>query len=135
MRISFEKMAANIAEEASKRSEDIYQKVGCVVLDEKYKILSIGYNGLKSKQKVKNNFWKNRDLRRKYIIHAEINALSCVTRNDNPYMLVSTLLPCSSCARTIACYGIKKVLYNKNYKLDQEAKNIFKFYNIKLQKY
>ena len=69
------------------------------------------------------------------MIHAEINALSCISRYDKPHLLASTLLPCSSCATTIAAHNIKKVLYLEEYDKDQKALDIFKFYNIKLIRY
>ena len=113
-RISFDKMALNIAFECSKRSEDPYKKVGCCILNKEGRILSTGYNGLLPKFKPNISFWKNRDLRRKYIIHAEINALSRISINDNPYLLAITLSPCSACATNIISYGIKKIVYKKN---------------------
>lgn len=133
-RISFDQMAINIAHQASKRSEDIYKKVGCCILNKEGRILSTGYNGLLPKFKVNKNFWNDREERRKYIIHAEINALSRVSREQNPHILASTLLPCSSCAINIVSYNIKKVIYNEDYHLDDNAKNIFKFYKIDLIK-
>lgn len=134
-RFSFEELAINFAIQASYRSEDPYRKVGCAILNKEGRLLSIGYNGLQSKQKVLKNFWKNRDKRRSFVIHAEINALSCITRYDNPYILASTLLPCSTCASNISSYNIKKVLYLEEYSLDQKAHDIFNFYKINLIKF
>jgi len=134
-RISFEDMAMNIAINASLRSEDRFKKVGCCILNKDGRLLSVGYNGLQSKQKVNNLFWKNRDLRREYVIHAETNALSCITRYDKPYLLACTLLPCQCCSINIASYGIEKVIYMDDYIRDQKSINIFKFYKIELIKY
>jgi dCMP deaminase len=135
MRISFEDMAIKIAEAVSLRSEDQHKKVGCTILDQEGRLLSIGYNGVKPKQKIHKSFWLDRDERRKYVLHAEANALSCISRCDNPYLLATTLLPCSACAVNIATYNIKKVLYLEDYEKDQKSLDIFKFYNIKLIKY
>jgi len=134
MKISFEDLALKIAKISASRSEDPYKKVGCSILDKNGRVLAVGYNGLQPKQKVSKLFWDNRDERRKYIIHAESNALSCVRRSENPFLLASTLLPCKSCAINIAAYGIKKVIYIEDYHMDQEAISIFKFYNIRLKK-
>ena len=134
-RISFNEMAINFAINASLRSEDKYKKVGCAILNKEGRLLSIGYNGLLPKQKIKNDFWSDRDHRRKYIIHAETNALSCITRYDNPYLLACTLLPCSNCASNIASNGIKEALYIDEYAPDQNAHDIFNFYKIKLNKF
>lgn len=123
-----------IAIVASKRSEDPHRKVGACVLDENGRVLGVGYNGLRSKHIKGQNFWQNRDSRRDYIIHAEVNALSHV----DPFkarLLAVTLLPCSSCANVIASYNISKILYLENYEYDKKSKDIFKFHKINLIKY
>lgn len=135
MRISFHDLAIEVAKAASLRSEDQHKKVGCAILNDEGRLLSIGYNGLSPKKNESDTFWSNRDLRREYVIHAEANALSCITRYENPYLLATTLMPCSSCAINIVSYGIKKILYIEDYERDQSAKNIFKFYNIELIHY
>ena len=135
MRISFEEMAMKFAIDASLRSEDPYKKVGCCILNKEGRVLSIGYNGLAPKHQVDINFWEDRDERRKYVIHAETNALACIDRYDSPYILASTLLPCSSCAINIAANGIKEVIYLEEYTRDELAKEIFDFYGVKIIKY
>jgi dCMP deaminase len=131
-RISFEEMALNIAYECAKRSEDKHRKVGCCILNKEGRILSTGYNGLLPKVNKNDDFWNNRDFRRSFVIHAEINALSRISRDDDPYLLATTLLPCRSCALNIIAYGIKKIVYKENYEFDEKAKEIFDFYNIEL---
>lgn len=134
-RISFEDMAMNLAVVVSRRSEDPHQKVGVCILDKNGRVLSLGYNGIRPKDERNDGFWNDRENRRKYIIHAETNALSCITRYDNPYILASTLLPCSCCAINIASYGIEKVFYIEEYDKDTQSKEIFKFHKIQLIKY
>lgn len=131
-RILFEEMALNIALECSKRSEDLHKKVGCCILNKEGRVLSTGYNGLIPNFNMPIRFWNNRDLRRKYIIHAEINALSRIKRDECPYILATTLLPCSACAINIASYGIKKVIYKEDYHKDKGSYDIFNFYKIEL---
>ena len=134
MRISFEEMAIKVADVIKDRSEDPYKKVGVCVLNKEGRILSVGYNGLLSKQQILNNFWEDRDERRKFIIHAETNALACITRYDKPYILASTLLPCANCAINICSHGIKYVYYREEYHKDQLAYEIFDFYKVSLKK-
>lgn len=134
MRISFEDMAVKFALDASLRSEDPYRKVGCSILNKEGRLLSIGYNGLLSKQKVSKNFWENRDERRKYVIHAETNALACISRYEEPHILACTLLPCPSCAINVISHGIKKVLYIEEYERDNLAHEIFDFHKVSLKK-
>lgn len=128
-------IAKVLSENISRISEDPYTKVGAIVLNKDGRVLSLGYNGLAPNKNVQKSFWKNRDIRRKYMIHAEMNALSCISRYDNPYYLYVNLLPCGYCANLIASYGIKEVFYNEEYHLDSSSKEIFKFYKIKSTKY
>jgi dCMP deaminase len=134
MKEKFILMAKNIGQEISKTSQDPYRKVGAVVLGEDGRILSTGYNGLIQNKNVNKAFWNNRNSRRGYMIHAESNALSCISRYDNPFLIYITLLPCGYCANLIACYGIKYVVYSEEYEHDYSSKDIFKFYNIKCKK-
>jgi dCMP deaminase len=133
-RISFIEAAIETAKIWSNRSEDPYQKVGVCILNKDGRVLSVGYNGLLPKFNIAEDFFSDRDSRRKYMIHAEINALSLVKRGDEPYLLASTLLPCSNCATNIVAYGVKSVVYSEEYEKDPTAKDIFKFYNIELIK-
>jgi len=133
-RISFIQVAIETAKIWSSRSEDPYKKVGVCILNKDGRVLSVGYNGLLSKFNINEDFFSDRDNRRKYMIHAEINALSLVKRGDQPHLLASTLLPCSNCATNIVAYGVKSVVYSEEYEKDSTAKEIFKFYNIELIK-
>lgn len=133
-RISFEDMAIQIALVASKRSEDPHKKVGSCALDDKGRVLAVGYNGIRSGQSKNDDFWLDRDNRRKYIIHAEVNALSNINMN-RASLLAVTLLPCPSCANLIASSGISKVIYIEDYEKYEQSKEIFKFHNINLIKY
>ena len=128
-RISWEEYALRIAEVAAQRSEDIYIQVGACVLDKDNRVVGVGYNGLAPTKNVNDEFWKDRDERRKFILHAEANALSMVKRGD-AVLLACNLLPCSSCATLIAAHGIKKVIYRTPYNRDMASLEIFDFYGI-----
>mgnify|MGYP003641507885 CR=1 FL=1 len=134
MRLSWEEYALNIASTASERSEDLHQKVGACALNDKNMVVAIGYNGLAPGKDVTYAFMKNRNHRRLFMIHAEVNCLSLVKRGQVK-MLASTLLPCSSCATMIAAYGIERVIYKEVYKRDLSALEIFEFYKIDCIKY
>lgn len=130
-RLSWDKYALNIAKTASERSEDPYQKVGACALNKEHMVIGVGYNGLASGKSPDGQFWSDRDSRRRYMIHAEANCLSLFKKNEADLIAV-TLLPCSHCATMIASYGIKKVIYKDTYKSDENAFEIFDFYNINL---
>ena len=132
-RLSWSEYALNLADAACLRSEDPYVKVGACALDYDYRVLGVGYNGVASGKDTSYNFWQNRDARRPYIIHAEVNCLSLFKRGECKILAV-TLLPCSNCAAMIAGYGIRHVVYRSEYDRDDGAKKIFDFYNIHYKK-
>ena len=89
-------------------------------------MIGVAYNGLASGISVPDSFWEDRDARRPFMIHAEVNLLSLVKRGECR-LLACTLLPCSCCASMIASYGIKTVVYRDVYFRDDKALEIFKF--------
>lgn len=132
-RCSWEEHALNLAQAASFRSEDVFCRVGACALSYDNRVLGVSYNGLASGKNVSRKFWNNRDKRRPYMIHAEQNLLSLFERGK-ARLLACTLLPCSDCARLIACWNIPEIVYIHDYNRDNMALEIFKFYNIKIKK-
>lgn len=128
-RISWEEYALRLADVASLRSPDPFVKVGACALDYSNRVIGVAYNGLAPNKEVEEDFWKDRDARRPFMIHAEINLLSLFKRGECK-LLACTLLPCSSCASSIVAHGIKKVVYQDTYFRDDMALEIFKFNGI-----
>ena len=133
VRPSWQRYAMNLAHTAAARSEDPYHRVGACALDSDHRVLGLGYNGLASGKDASSDFWEDRDARRPYMIHAEANCLS-LFKAGQAKLLAVTLLPCASCATMIASYHIPEVVYSEVYDRDTTALEIFKFYDINLQK-
>lgn len=127
-RLSWESYALALAKTASLRSEDPYIKVGSCVLRRDKSVASIGFNGA---PRGVNIDWSNRDERRKRVIHSEINALS-YCKPGECYLLACNLLPCTDCLKSIAAYGIKKVVFEEVYTQDDFAPTLAKEFNIEL---
>ena len=127
-RLSWEEYSIGLAQAASLRSEDPYVKVGAVVLRKDWSVTGVGYNGAPAGIEID---WSDRDDRRKRVIHAEINALRYV-RPDEGYLLVCTLLPCRNCVQASAANGIKHILYEKVYKVDNIALQLCEEFKIEL---
>jgi dCMP deaminase len=118
--MNWDEYAMSIAEVVAKKSKDPWHKVGAVILREDHSIASVGYNGFP--QGVEED-WSSREERSKFVIHAEQNALRYTNPGEGK-TLVSTLLPCRECLKTIAAYKIKKVIYKEVYKSDPIALEI-----------
>lgn len=103
--------ALNIAEAASRRSEDPYCQVGACALSAKGIVIGVGYNGTVAGVNID---WHDRDARRPYVIHAEANALRYTTPELSAGgLLAVTHFPCSSCVLLAASYGIVEIAWSQ----------------------
>jgi dCMP deaminase len=127
--MSWEEYAMALAGVAALKSKDPYVKVGCCLLRHDNTIASLGYNGFPSGVK---EDWSDRDERRKYVNHSEQNALRFVKPNEC-YLAAITLLPCNDCLKSLASYGIKKVIYREVYDKDNSSLILANKFGIELK--
>ena len=128
-RLSWEEYALSLAKTSSLRSEDPYVQVGACILREDMSVAAVGYNGAPSGIEID---WSDRDVRRKRVVHAEINALRYVRPNEG-FIIACTLLPCSPCVQTIAAHGIKRIIYENIYQMDDLAFTLCKEFKIEIR--
>ena len=126
--LSWEEYALKLTQVAALKSKDPYIQVGCCLLRHDHSVASLGFNGFPAKMK---ECWSDRDERRKYIVHSEINALRYV-RPEECYLAAVTLLPCNDCLKSLAAYGIKKIVYTEIYKHDPSTLELAKDFGIEL---
>lgn len=126
---NWEEYAIALAQVASLKSKDPYIKVGCCLLRYDNTIASLGYNGFPSGVE---EDWSDRDERRKYVNHAEANALRFVKPGEC-YLAAVTLLPCNDCLKALASYGIKKIIYSQAYDKDSSSLNLSSKFNIEIK--
>ena len=98
-RLSIPEYAVALAHVASLRSEDPFRKVGAVALDFDNRVIGTAYNGLAPGYNAPEGFWNDREARRKYMLHAEVNLCSLFTRGA-ARLLACTTMPCTSCMQT-----------------------------------
>ena len=131
-RLSIPQYAMALAHVASLRSEDPFRKVGAVAIDFDNRVIGTAYNGLAPGFDVADDFWFDRDARRKYMLHAEVNLCSLFTRGSAK-LLACTTQPCTSCTQMICSYGIKEIYYRDVYEAS-DADEICKLYGIKIER-
>lgn len=131
-RISWDRYALKLAKVASLRSEDPRTKVGCCLLRADHTIASLGYNGAPVGVEIN---WNNREEKHKRVIHAEINALRMVKPGE-VYLAAITHACCNDCLKSLAAYGIKKIVYANDYvfKSDYSFQDIAKEFGIEVIK-
>ncbi len=129
-RLSIPEYAMALAHVASLRSEDPFRKVGAVAFDFDNRVIGTAYNGLAPGFNASSDFWIDRDDRRKFMIHAEVNLCSLFTRGTVK-LIACTTKPCSSCMQMICAYGVKEVYFRDDYP-ESEADAIADLYSIPL---
>lgn len=129
-RIAIPEYAMALAHVASLRSEDPFRKVGAVAFDFANRVIGTAYNGLAPGYDADEAFWQDRDARRKFMLHAEVNLCSLFTRG-NVKLVACTTKPCTSCMQMLCAYGVKEVYYRDDYP-ESEADAIAGRYGIPL---
>lgn len=112
MRPDWDQYFMAMAHLASVRSHDEQTQVGCVIVDDKHHIISIGYNGFPSGTKDE-NLPRVRPGKYPYMLHAEQNAISnMVIKQDNLKAYV-TAYPCSTCAKLLWQNNVRELIVDK----------------------
>jgi dCMP deaminase len=128
-RPSWDSYGLSLAHMAALRSEDPFCKVGAVALRKDKSLVATGYNGAPPGVALD---WSDRDARRPYVCHAEVNCLK-YAKPDEVDTLYITLSPCMSCLTVIASYNIKRVVYSKTYDKSIESFEAAKKFGITLE--
>lgn len=109
----------------SSRSTCSRLKVGCVIVKDN-RIVSVGYNGFFAGCPHESIVINNHE---QATLHAEQNAISdCAKRgvSVNGCLAYITHYPCINCAKILVASGIKKIIYNEDYKNDNIVEKIIK---------
>ena len=133
-----------IAMLSSYRSKDPNTQVGACIVNDKNKIMSVGYNGLPTGCSDDEFPWEREgeayDTKYPYVCHAELNAiLNNAGANLAGCRIYVALFPCNECAKAIIQSGIKELVYMSdkyNGSDDNTAsKKMFDMAGIKYRKY
>lgn len=123
--LSWDQYFMGLAHLSAFRSKDPSTQVGAVIVDEKHRVVSIGYNGL-PRGCDDNEFPWGRDggmLDSKYafVVHAELNAILNSPRPVTGCAVYVSLFPCNECAKAIIQSGITKIVYESDKYADTDA--------------
>lgn len=96
------------------RSKDPNTQVGACIVNQRKRIIALGYNGMPSGND--DSFpWdregQTQDTKYVYVVHAEINAILNATVSVEGATLYTSLFPCSNCAKTLVQARINEVVY------------------------
>ena len=114
------------------RSKDPKRQVGaCLVSCSNNRIISTGYNGLKSNTDDNIN-WNNRELVHSLVIHAETNVLLYSNSQFEDSILYITCSPCSQCIKLVAAANVKRIVFRDKYRDFDTVHQICEQYHIEL---
>lgn len=92
----------------ARRSKDPHTQVGAFIVRPDNTKASEGYNGFYAG--ADDDIMEDREVKRKRVIHAEMNALLHLREQAHGYTLYTNVVPCGRCAVHIIQAGIKRVV-------------------------
>lgn len=96
-----------LAKYVSTASKDPSTQVGAVIVDNKRRIVSVGFNGLPRGVSDTDERLNDRELKYKMVVHAEVNAIIFAHRDLTDCVLYTwPFLTCSNCASIVVQTGI-----------------------------
>ena len=105
----------DLADTVAQWSKDPRKKVGAVIVDDKKRVVSLGFNGFPRGASDSALIHISRDVKLKQIIHAEMNAILFAKQDlTGCTIYVSPLAPCAQCASVIIQSGITRVVSRPN---------------------
>ena len=131
-RLSIPQYAMALAHVASLRSEDPYRKVGAAALDADNRVIGTAYNGLAPGYDAAAGFWADREARKKFMLHAEVNLCSLFRRGE-ARLVATTTMPCTACFQTLCAHGVREIYYRDVYQ-ESDAPEIARLYGIRLER-
>lgn len=98
-----------LARYVSTKSKDSSTKVGAVIVDNRSRVVSLGFNG--PPRKVRDDY-KDREQKLRRTVHAELNAIFFANRPDLEGCTIYVTHPtCSRCAADLIQNGITRVVF------------------------
>ena len=125
--ISWDEYFMGVAILSGMRSKDPSTQVGCCIVSQDNKILSMGYNGLPMGCSDDEFPWEREgddplETKYLYVAHSELNAILNYRGGSlEGAKLYVSLFPCNECAKAIIQAGIKTVVYECDKYADSPA--------------
>ena len=141
--LSWDEYFMGIAILSSYRSKDPSTQVGACIVNDRNKIMSVGYNGFPIGCSDDQFPWEREgdayDTKYPYVCHAELNAiLNNAGANLSGCRIYVALFPCNECAKAIIQSGIREVVYLSDKYADtpmtRASKRMFNAAGVKLTK-
>ncbi len=138
--INWDEYFMGVANLSALRSKDSTSQVGACIVNQRNRIVGIGYNGLPYGCDDNEFPWGREggflETKYAYVVHAEANAILNSSIDLEGSRIYVTLFPCNECAKLIIQSGIKEVIFLEDKYHDDEifvaSRKLFDAANVKL---
>lgn len=100
-----------IAETVAVKSKDPSSKMGCVIVDQNKRVVSLGYNGMIQGADESKMTLSERPMKYYFAIHSEMNALIFAKRDLTGCTIYNRVATCENCLKYCLQAGIKRFVY------------------------
>ena len=102
-----------IAETVALKSKDPSSQMGCVIVDPKKRVVSVGYNGMVQGADESKMTLSERPMKYYFVIHSEMNALLYARRDLSGCTVYNKVATCDNCLKHCLQAGIKRFVYKE----------------------
>ena len=113
-RLKWHNRYLELAQQIAFWSKDPSSKIGAIAVGSKGQVLAQGYNGFPRGIEDSEIRFENKELKYKYVVHAEMNLIYNASYNgvslDGSTVYVTGLPVCSECAKGLIQVGVREVI-------------------------
>ncbi|MBQ3293427.1 hypothetical protein IJG93_04000 [Candidatus Saccharibacteria bacterium] len=102
-----------IAETVALKSKDPSSQMGCVIVDQKKRVVSVGYNGMVQGSDESKMTLSERPMKYYFAIHSEMNALIFARHDLTDCTIYNRVATCENCLKYCLQAGIKRFVYRE----------------------
>ncbi|MDO5762061.1 MAG: deaminase [Bacteroidales bacterium] len=102
-----------IAETVATKSKDPSSKMGCVIVDPRKRVVSLGYNGMVQNADETKMTLSERPMKYYFAIHSEMNALIFAHQDLTGCTVYNRVATCENCLKYCLQAGIKRFVYEE----------------------
>ena len=102
-----------IAEAVAEKSKDPSSKMGCVIVDPRKRVVSLGYNGMLQGADESKMTLTERPMKYYFAIHSEMNAILFAHQDLTGCTLYNRVATCENCLKYCLQAGIKRFVYSQ----------------------
>lgn len=102
-----------IAEAVALKSKDPSSKMGCVIVDPKKRVVSLGYNGMIQGADESKMTLTERPMKYYFVVHSEMNALLFAHQDLAGCTIYNRVATCENCLKHCLQAGITRFVYKE----------------------